>query len=118
MIQSQRLTAHLIIHSFALAHCMTAWLLFSTTFGDEIPLTILTIIMILTLTRVYETPMDVAAAIALLGCFAGFYLGNSGPKLIEYFTGNLGDWIHSVATLLITEIVGWITFVIVKRRKI
>lgn len=110
--QSKILMVNLLIHSFALAHAITAALLFNTSFGDDVLLTILTIAMIVTIARLYNCPMEVAAALALLGCFAGFYLGTRLPELIP----EAGDWIHSLTTAVITEILGWVTFVIVKRK--
>lgn len=112
------LISNILIHCFALAHALTALLLFSTSVGDEIPLTVLTIAMIIGLAKLYECPLDMAAALALLGCFAGFYLGTIGPEIIMGDSAFGVTWIHSLTTAIITEILGWATFVIVKRKSV
>lgn len=109
---------NLLIHVFALAHALTALLLWSTAFGDEIPLTILTIVMIIAIGGLYHSPLEVSAAMALLGCFAGFYLGTEGHKLIESLTLLSGNYASAITTLAVTEILGWVTFTVLKPKKL
>lgn len=110
--------SNLLIHIFAFAHALTALLLFSTSMGDEIPLTLLTIVMIIAVSRIYESPLEVSAALALLGCFAGFYLGTKGLTLMIFIEPHLGAYANVITTFIVTEILGWVTYIVVKPKKI
>jgi hypothetical protein len=108
---------NLSIHGFALAHAITSLLLYSTKMGDSIPLTILTIAMIVIVARLYDYPLDVTAILALLSCFAGFYIGTVGAKFIAGYSTFLDQYVHQVTTFAVTELLGWATFFIVKKKE-
>lgn len=116
-MQGKTKTTNLLIHVFAVAHALTALLLYSTAMGDEILLTILTIVMIIAIARLYGSPLEVAAAIALLGCFAGFYLGTKGADLLESWAPMLDGYINVCVTFVVTEALGWVTYIVVKPKK-
>lgn len=108
---------HLIIHGFALAHALTIILFGMMGLGDDIPLTILTILMIILIARRYDFPLDISAALALVCCFAGFYLGTKGADIIgNLFDHKLESTANVISTLLVTEILGWLTYFIVRKR--
>lgn len=107
---------NLIIHSFAAAHALAALSLQLLGWSDELVLTALTIIMIFMVAGVYKVPNDVTAAIALLGCFAGFFMGTQGTRLLMMVTGQF-DEVNAVATIAITEILGWTTYFIARRTR-
>lgn len=107
------LKANLIIHLFALAHALTVLLLRQHGLSDEIPLTILTIVMIILVGRNYNFPLDVSAMLALLFCFAGFYMGTQGAEFLSQTS--LAHYANIICTVVITEILGWATVWITKR---
>lgn len=118
MTASRKLLTNLIIHSFAIAHALTVILLRGSRIGDDTVLTILTILMILLLTRQYEFPLDISAAIALLCCLSGFYLGTKGAEMLEQSSNRLiAEYSNVITTVMVTEILGWITFFIVRRKR-
>ncbi len=109
---------NLIIHSFALAHAVVILAFKWLGWPNDIPLTILTIATVMWVSMEQRIPIDIAAAIALLCCFAGFFLGTQAPKWIEN-TGVkwLMDYSNVVTTVVVTELLGWMTFFITRRRK-
>lgn len=131
---------NIIIHSFALAHAITAFVLNYIGTRDDILLTILTIAMIITIARMYDFPIDVTSALALLGCFAGFYMGTKGADIIsgilggqiatnstdlaitlaentKTIGGKLIPYANIITTFIVTEFLGWMVFLIVRRNK-
>ncbi|MDR2448514.1 MAG: hypothetical protein LBD52_00955 [Prevotellaceae bacterium] len=114
---TRKATLHILIHGFALAHGVTSLLLFHTSVGDGVALTILTIAMVVSVSYRYDYPLDVTAILALLCCFAGFYLGTAGAQLIAENSTTLSELSHQVTTVLVTELLGWATFFIVRKNK-
>ena len=110
------LRKHWIIHIFALAHAITVIVLHLIGMEAAIPLTALTITLILLITRGYNYPLDISAAIALLCCFAGFYLGTKGADLIALLMPKIIDqYAEAITTFLVTEIIGWLIYFIASR---
>jgi len=107
------LSLNLLIHGFSAAHALTAYLLFGTRFGDSAVLTILTVTMILFVARLYEFPLEASLLFATLCCFAGFYLGTQGAILFKDYFPHYSSYAPQVTTTLVTELLGWTTFVIV-----
>lgn len=110
---------NLIIHLFALAHSLMA-IIFRYWLGwnDEIILTILTIMMVFWITRLYGVPIDVGAVLTLLSTLAGYYIGTQGA---EWMAGNylfVAPCSNIVMTFLVTEFLGWATFFIIRRTQI
>ncbi len=112
-MKNKTLLLNLLIHGFAIAHALVAWLLFGTRIGDSAILTILTIAMILFIVRLYEFPLDIALIFAMLCCFAGFYLGTSGAGLLKLYLPSCSTYAPEITTFFVTEFFGWITFLIV-----
>lgn len=113
---SSTLKTNLIIHSFAIAHAITVIFLRQIDIADDIPLTILTVAMIIAVGRVYNFPLDVSAALALLFCFAGFYMGTKGAKIIALINnGLLIPYANIICTVIVTEILGWTTALITRK---
>lgn len=108
---------NLIIHIFALAHALTAILLRSMGAEDSIPLTILTIAMIIMISRLYDLPLDVTTALTIVCCFAGFYLGTKGAQIFVSVVCDKAAYLSNVfTTLVVTEAIGWITYFIAHKR--
>lgn len=105
----------ILIHSFALAHAFVVVLFRHFNLADEIPLTILTVLMIVLVTQLYKFPYDLTAVMALLFCFAGFFIGTKGG---EWIMNNSSGWIKNnanvVVSFLVTEFDGWVTYFVVR----
>jgi hypothetical protein len=114
---SKKVAVNILIHGFALAHGVTSLLLFHTRVGDGVALTILTIAMVVSVAYRYDYPLDVTAILALLCCFAGFYLGTAGASLIVEYWSAVSGFVHQLTTVLVTELLGWATFFIVRKNK-
>ena len=113
-----RLTkSHWIIHLFALAHILSSFALGAWGVSDEIVLSLLTISMIVAVTYVYRLPLEVSAALAVLCCFAGYYLGTLGA---EWLTASNVDFLITysgeISTFAVTEILGWSATLIAAKR--
>lgn len=112
------LKANLTIHLFALAHALTVIIFRHYGIPDDIPLTILTLIMVVGVGRIYNFPIDIAAALALLLCFAGFYMGTKGAEWIAHCAnGALLPYANVICTVVVTEILGWATVFITSKRR-
>lgn len=107
--------AHITIHSFAVAHAIAAAVIIARGSDPGTILTILTIAMVVVLTRLNDYPLDVTAALALISCFAGFFLGTSGADLLSNILSESKDLAQILTTVLVTETLGWLTYIIVKR---
>ncbi len=98
----------LIIHLFALAHAAIAVVARWLDYYDDIPLTVLTISMIITIAARKRFPIDLTAIVILIVTFLGYLTG-------LYFGDILYDVIGSrmlssaTATFLLTELFGWTT---------
>lgn len=109
---------NLIIHSFALAHAVVTIVFKWLDWPNDIPLTILTIVTVMWVAMEQGIPIDVSAAIALLCCFAGFFLGTQAPLWFETTGWKwLIEYSNVITTVVVTEILGWTTFFITYRRK-
>lgn len=106
---------HVMIHGFAAAHAVTAAAFSQTIVGDEVALTTLTISMIIAISRLYNQPIEVGSAFALLGTFAGFYLGTRGAVFCVKWIPFVGNAANAIATTMTTETLGWVTYYIVSR---
>lgn len=105
------------IHLFAIAHTISVVLFDLIGYDDQIILSLLTISMIVLTTHIFGMPLEVSAAIAALCCFAGFYLGTIGG---EWFTASgvpfLVKYANAITTFVVTELLGWLTVIVAKKR--
>ena len=63
-------------------------------------------------------PLDIAAVVALLFCFAGFFMGTKGAEWLTFLTQNYPSYLPNIiCTFLTTEILGWSTYFIARRLK-
>lgn len=112
---TKKQTLHLVIHIFALLHALSSAIIAYFGYSDHVLLTAMTVIMLIIITRMYNYPVDVSAALILLSCFAGFYLGTEGAELIRYLVPTAGQVANVISTFVVTEILGWTTFIIVRK---
>jgi uncharacterized protein (DUF697 family) len=107
--------ANFIVFLFVIAHAVSCYFSHDTDFGDSLILTILTIAMVYSLIRFYGIPFDIFLGIAFLSCFAGFYLGTQGAKLLTVWAPELGVWINVIMTSVVTEVLGLIIIFLVRK---
>ncbi len=106
-----------VIHLFAVAHIISSWAMGKYGLNDEVLLSLLTISMIVLVSHGYGLPLEVSAALAVLFCFAGFYLGTLGGKwLTSSGVDFLVRYSSEITTFFVTEILGWATTLIAARR--
>lgn len=112
----KRLTGF-IIHGFAVAHAGAAALLSQTIVGDEAALTVLTVSMILSIARANNRSWGVADALSVISVLAGGYLGTRGAVLFVKWIPGIGNAANAVVTFGVTELLGWIAYLLVKDDK-
>lgn len=110
---------NLTVHLFALAHAVAIIVMrYLLGWSDDVVLTILTILMVIVITRQQGLPLDVAAVLALLSCFAGFYMGTKGA---EWLSGAhctfVARYDNLFTTVIVTELLGWTNYFITTRIK-
>lgn len=106
-----------IIHLFAVAHIISSFAMGQWGLNDEVVLSLLTISMIVAVTQIYRLPLEVSAALAVLCCFAGYYLGTLGGKwLTTSGVDFLTNYSNEITTFVVTEILGWAATLIASRR--
>ena len=110
-----RLRIDYLLHIFALAHALVVVLSRTFNYFDDVPLTLLTILMIAIIAIRRNLQVEVIAALALLGCFIGYGLGVYGAKLIGSIIGD-GTAAPTITTMLVTELLGWLTYGVSKFR--
>ncbi len=106
-----------IIHLFAVAHAISSFAMGQWGLDDEILLSLLTISTIVLIAYIYKVPLEVSAALAVLCCFAGYYLGTLGGK---WLTASGIDFLikysNEITTFVVTEILGWSATIIAAKR--
>lgn len=106
-----RLRLDFLIHAFALAHALVVILSRTFDYVDDVPLTLLTILMIAIIAIRRNLQVEVIAALVLSGCFLGYALGVYGAELIGRVIGN-GTAAPAITTALVTELLGWMTYAV------
>lgn len=110
---------HLIIHAFALAHALACFFLHNSSLGDSVVLSCLTIAMVITVVRFHGGPIGTLLGLLLLSCMAGFYLGNNGAIWIgQLFPAMPLLYTHVITTALVTEVLGWSLYFVVKKKNV
>lgn len=102
----------ILIHSFAVFHAVSSYVLQSLGQQDAILLTALTIGMIVLIATHFDFPLEVTFALALLNSFAGFYLGTVGAVLLQDYISLSPMCSNVITTFMTTEILGWMTYLI------
>ncbi|MDO4758818.1 MAG: histidine kinase [Rikenellaceae bacterium] len=95
-----------IIHLFALAHALIAIMSRVANYVDDVPLTILTLALVVIIALRHGLQAEIVAILALMSTLVGYLLGLVGGDLIELI-------IHdrmlapALTTALLTELLGW-----------
>lgn len=95
-----------IIHLFALLHAVVTLICRMTGYEDSLLLTILTMSMAVILCMKLALKAELIAATVIMVNVAGYLLGTIGGEVLGLVIRN-PCIIHSLATLLTTEILGW-----------
>lgn len=112
----ERLTGFLI-HGFAVTHAAAAALLLQTLVGDAVVLTGLTVAMIVSIARANNRSWGVGDALSVVSVLAGCYLGTRGAVLLVKWIPGIGNAANAVTTFGVTELLGWIAYLLVKEDK-
>lgn len=117
-MKTTTIRTHLLVHLFALAHALVVLCFSLLNWSDEIPLTCLTVLMIILVARTYDFPLDLSAVMALLFCFAGFFMGSEGGEILHSLMGTGWQPLSNIiTTFCVTELLGWATYLIVTKIK-
>lgn len=113
MPKTHKLSLAWTIHIFAILHALTAIFIRWAGGEDEILLTILTMVMFLIICHRKNQHIEFTAAVIIVGNILGYLLGTFSAKVIEFIFES-PYVIHSLATALTTEILGWTVVLIIK----
>ena len=107
MLKHKTISTAWIIHLFALLHVLAVIFIRWAGGTDEILLTILTMGMFLIICHKKKQKLEFTAAVIIIGNVLGYLLGTAGGQLFQMvFSSPI--IIHSLATALTTEILGWV----------
>lgn len=107
----------LIIHLFAVAHAATAIITRLLSYYDEIPLTVLTISMLIIISHRRQRSLAFTAVTTLVVTLLGYLVGVWGGQQLDKIFGS--PLIASaLTTFILTEIFGWGTFFLTTKIKI
>lgn len=95
-----------IIHCFALLHVATAVLCRMFSFGDELALTTLTIVLTVILCLRYRQSVEFSSIVIIIANILGYILGNGIAALVGMFI-NHPLLSPAIATFTTTEAMGW-----------
>lgn len=95
-----------IIHLFALAHAIIAAVSHIVHYMDAVPLTVLTIAMIVIIALRYHLRTELVAILTLAGTFLGYLIGSYGGMLVAMAIPYPAIS-SAITTALFTELLGW-----------
>lgn len=105
----------LIIHLFAAAHALIATVSRLVNYVDDLPLTILTIALIVIIAIRHRLQPELIAVLTLVGTFSGYLIGSYGAQLIDLLISN-STAASALTTLLYTELLGWAVLTFARHR--
>lgn len=104
-----------IIFLFALAHAVVAVAGRALNYYDDVPLTLLTISMVVIISIRHRLQLELTVIITLFASFVGFLTGIYGALALRTILRN--DYLApALTTFIITELVGWSAYTIARRR--
>ena len=115
-MKHRSISTPVIIHLFAAAHAFIACMSRLVDHIDDLPLTVLTISLIVIIALRYHLKTELIAVWTLIGTFAGYLLGGSGALLIEMILPN-PIVASTITTALYTELLGWCIYLFSRRRQ-
>lgn len=104
-----------VIHLFAAAHVAVAVLSRVFNYVDDVPLTVLTLSMILIISVRRGLRAELVATLALICIFVAYLFGIYGARFFEQVLG-CGIAAPAITTALVTELIGWLTYAFARSR--
>lgn len=102
----RKINTHLLIQGFALLHALTALVCRAGGITDELPLTMVTILMVVLVCIQRRTSIEFTAVAVVIGNLAGYAIGFVSARLVGLAA--LPDMAtYPIATFLTTEIIGY-----------
>lgn len=95
-----------VIHLFAAAHAAVAVVSRLINYVDDVPLTVLTISLIVIISIRRGLQAEMVAALTLAGCFTGYLIGSYGARLVALAVPD-ATAAAAITTALVTELLGW-----------
>lgn len=95
-----------IIHLFAFLHAVAAFVCNSIDMADTLLLTVLTVVMTIAICLRNGMSTEFTAANVVVANVLGFVFGTIGASVFGFMMTS-ASWIHSMSSLLTTEILGW-----------
>ena len=95
-----------IIHIFAILHAAVTLCCRLAGVEDELLLTLLTMTMALVVCLKQDFNIELTAATIIVVNILGYFIGNFGAKIFQTFISH-AYLVHTMATFLTTEILGW-----------
>lgn len=105
-MRQSSLSTPCIIHLFALAHAAIAIMSRMVNYVDDVPLTILTLALVVIIALRHHVQAEMIAILALVGTFAGYLFGSFGAELIAHIVRN-DIFAPALTTAIFTELLGW-----------
>lgn len=105
-MKQSSLSTPAIIHLFALAHAVIAILSRVANYVDDVPLTVLTLALVVIIGLRHNLQAEFIAVMALVGTFAGYLFGSFGATLVAMVVRD-NVLAPALTTALITELLGW-----------
>lgn len=107
----------IIIHLFALAHAIIAAVSHIVHYMDAVPLTMLTIAMIVIIALRHNLRTEIIAILSLAGTFLGYIIGSYGGLLVAMIIPHPAIS-SAITTMLFTEILGWGVYAFARVKKV
>ncbi|MDE6445593.1 MAG: histidine kinase [Alistipes sp.] len=104
-----------LIHLFAAAHAAVVVVSRIFDYVDDVPLTVLTLSMILIISVRRNLRAEFVAALSLICIFVAYLFGIFGAQVIRQVIGE-GMLAPVITTVAVTECVGWLTFLFARSR--
>lgn len=109
------ITIPAVIHLFAAAHVAVAVLSRIFNYVDDVPLTVLTLSMILIISVRRGLRVELVATLALICIFVAYLFGIYGARFFEQLLG-CGIAAPAITTAIVTELIGWLTYAFARSR--
>jgi len=109
------ITIPAVIHLFAAAHVAGAVLSRIFNYVDDVPLTVLTLSMILIISVRRGLRVELVATLALICIFVAYLFGIYGARFFEQLLG-CGIAAPAITTAIVTELIGWLTYAFARSR--
>ncbi len=114
-IKKSSISTAALIHLFAAAHALIAAMSRLVNYVDDVPLTVLTIALIVIIAIRHHLQTEMIAVLTLIGTFVGYLLGSYGASLVGLLIPN-PILASALTTALYTELLGWGVYASARQR--